>query len=692
MTLAAHAAGESTSTKHALLVGCSRYPHLNSWFELRGPVNDVVLFKKVLSERYRFPRGQISILAAHPEAKGSATRSNIEQEFKRLAKEVGHGDDVVILLCGHGSQQPDDDPENPNDIEPDGRDEIFLPEDVKGWDGTSRRVENAISDDELNAWLWPIAEKAATVWVILDACCSGTGIRGTGGEVARQIPVDELIPIEELRASDVRAGDQSVVSSDRLPSVFEVGARGVVATYAAQPHETTPERLMPYQGGDRIYHGLLSYTLCELLQNAQTPMTYRELVQAIHRSYVARGRTGPTPLIEGPAQDRVVLGMEEIPRRSQIVLTAPNEEPWSVNVGSLHGLTAGSILEVYPPAGSANAEQLLGHVVVVQAAVTKCEVKPTGFGKSDAVQSLPDGGRCRVTYIDFGDQRLHMMVDKNDVSRKSVRPEILTMLNQRVQQSINSDSPVAIVNDPAAAQWFLRWNSGGVRLVPADGATDHSDAPSAIYQEIPIDEHFGRKLQNRLARVARAQGLVRMASGISESTHGHSEGVQIDLFTRDGSPMNWESTGLNVRDGDQVLVRLHNAARHSMDVTLLYVDSDFGVSCLFPTLGEFNRLAAGESQSLKLVVNATTSGLEHMIAIGVRSRGQVVDFTALEQPSLERVARESQRGGAHRGVHSPLGQVLQSAMFGVGGQRGVNRRDLLDYSVRVQSWHIQRPQ
>ena len=52
---------------------------------------------------------------------------------------------------------------------------------------------------------------------------------------------------------------------------------------------------MPDKGIERRYYGLLSYTICEILQNARSRMTYRELAQAVHARYAAKGRRAPTP-------------------------------------------------------------------------------------------------------------------------------------------------------------------------------------------------------------------------------------------------------------------------------------------------------------------------------------------------------------------------------------------------------------
>ena len=147
--------------------------------QLEGPANDVVLMKSTLTNAFAVPPEHVVVLS---EADGKTkadllpTRANIVREFKRLAEVTQADDEVIILLGGHGSQQP----ENPNRKEPkiDGQDEIFLPRDVCKWNDTAGTVANAIVCSELGEWLSAIQEKGAFVWLVIDACHSGTMMSG----------------------------------------------------------------------------------------------------------------------------------------------------------------------------------------------------------------------------------------------------------------------------------------------------------------------------------------------------------------------------------------------------------------------------------------------------------------------------------------------------------------------------------
>ena len=183
--------------RRALLVGVTRYDHLPRAYHLQGPANDVQLMKRLLMERYEFSKVGIVCLSEDegvPERR--PIRANIEREFLRLAKQASEGDQVVVLLSGHGSRQPESIPPDPEYPEPDGIDEIFLPADVDVWKGFPQRVPRAIVDNELGTWLRAIAARRAYVWAIFDCCHSGTMTRGT--ELVRELPPGMLVPREEL--------------------------------------------------------------------------------------------------------------------------------------------------------------------------------------------------------------------------------------------------------------------------------------------------------------------------------------------------------------------------------------------------------------------------------------------------------------------------------------------------------------
>jgi len=529
--------------KHALLVGCTKYPNLGPGLQLRGPGNDVVLMRELLVRHFGFPDDEIVTLAEHEKNKENRPmRGNIQREFQRLARVVAPGDEVVVLLAGHGSQQPDMDPDNPDDLEPDGLDEIFLPCDVGEWDGRKGHVANAISDDEIRAWLTAIQRAGASVWVIVDACHSGTMVRGGEDEVPRQVLPGTLVPEEALAEARRRA--QSVAEQTRGGTapleVLDVPNQdgNIVALYAAQSTEPTVEKPLPPDADDAKPYGLLTYVVNQVLTQASSPLTYRELAQRVHQQYAIWGRTYPTPLLEGTQKDREVLGKTVWESRSRILLSRHDSGTLRINAGALVGMTRGSVLAVYPSAGRRDSERLLGHVRVTQTMALDSVVEPVAHGDMPAPDDLPDGARAVLVFSDYGPLRLCVAIARDpSTSDPAFAPQRKQLADMLEQLAAAPGTPVEVVDDPSRAQWLLEIDQGRLNLLPADGVVargaNSTEQPQTVaeYGRVPIDEKLAAWLHERLRRIARAQGLLATArTAASGEEHMVTIAVRTDVL------------------------------------------------------------------------------------------------------------------------------------------------------------------
>src|SRR5438128_9176942 len=87
--------------KRALLVGCTEYPNHPRLRRLSGPVNDVRMWERLLTDPkgLAFPRDNVKQLAGWPaETEKRPTYANIVKAFKELIDSVGADDQVFILL------------------------------------------------------------------------------------------------------------------------------------------------------------------------------------------------------------------------------------------------------------------------------------------------------------------------------------------------------------------------------------------------------------------------------------------------------------------------------------------------------------------------------------------------------------------------------------------------------------------
>jgi len=163
-------------TKRALLVGISDYGNPredpDKWANISG-ANDVAL----LSPLFKKQGFTVTTLVDK-----QATYAKITGALKKVVKEAKKGDIVYLHFSMHG--QPFEDL---NGDESDGWDEALIPVDaqmryVKGkYEG-----KNHLVDDELQNYCNQIRSKIGTtgaLFVVMDACHSGTASRGNGDHV-----------------------------------------------------------------------------------------------------------------------------------------------------------------------------------------------------------------------------------------------------------------------------------------------------------------------------------------------------------------------------------------------------------------------------------------------------------------------------------------------------------------------------
>jgi hypothetical protein len=703
--------GHAAPTCHALLVGVTKYPHLDEGLWLSGGANDVLLVEELLRVKFSFPRDRIVILS---EAEGSRnsrkapSRTNIERECRRLARLAREGDRVVVFLAGHGSLQPEK--AGARDPYPDGFDRIFLPRDVRAWQET-RGAVNAISGRELGEWLRPIPVKKASLWVVVDACHSGEMLRGAGERVRQADPEQALkIPRQAMERARKKAARPAARAAGR-PATFAprlAQLPGVALLYACQAHEVTVEqRCLPGAGQGRFY-GLLTCTLGRILSSTSVPLTYRELTLRIQNEYSVMDRTSPTPVIEGRGRDQIILGSEKLERLP--ITLSRRDDGLRINAGQMHGMTAGSVLAVYPPPGEKGT--LRGHVRITRLRLTSALVVPCVHGKAGvAAEKDLLGGRCEVVLADFGDQKLRVAVDRTGsragretgAARQQLQRELDRLARELQQLGKGDDSPIRFTADQRAADWLVRLVGGQAYLLRAaewEDSRAQGGVPAAAAQKAlrtivgPAVGGEGRPawLRNSLTRIARAQNLLKLTARPLDEAVPRSRlspaRAKVEMVRLDGrSDRDAQGPLPTFYAGESVEFRVTNTGRIPLDVTLLYVDSGFGIEALFP-LAENNRLRPGATLKVPPVdVKVRTTGREHVVLIAVKAEGlEPVDFVSLAQPTIkEALTRERTRGkDTGRGLGSPLGRLLLKGLYGSGRAiRGLAPREREQYFLHL---------
>ncbi|RVT82654.1 caspase family protein [Rhodobacteraceae bacterium CCMM004] len=619
---------------HALLIGASTYDNLDPRFWLKGPANDVTLVRDYLvgTPGLPFASERVQVLADGVDGAAPPTLETIRGAMADLADRVAPGDFVYLHFSGHGSQAPAADPGS----ELDGLDELFLPVDIGPWNDTVGTVENALVDDEIGRMLDALRAKGADVWVVFDSCHSGTATRAAPAEDVRlrQLPPEALgVSAEALIAAEV-AQPAPAGPTDRPPAPVELdpdSAGSLVAFFAAQTNEVTPEKNMPRGVAGRRPQGVFTYTLFETL--AERPgITYRQLAQEVLRKYSAENLARSTPLFEG-ALDGGVFGLTPGARVAQwpAVATATGLR---IPAGTLHGLAPGSeLVALASPADP--LEAALGRVTV------------TGGTAFDSVTTaLPDlpGG----VWLRRADAVIDFTLDVALPAGRSAPARRLLAAAQILRSEGLAGPRINFVAETAEADVRLAVlpessRPDAIWVLPSSGLID----PEALAETPSIstgdksDYQLADTLADTLSKMAKALNLLKIGGIGDAASLGVTAAIRAGRFDPETSEVVRDShqtveasaVPLLVPD-DVVGLRLENGGAEPVDFNILYVGADYSISFI-----DNGRLQPGSvlEEDFVLIVDGAF-GRDRMIVVLTPAAPQsaVEDLSFLEQPPLER--------------------------------------------------------
>lgn len=319
------------SARRALLIAVGQYAPATGWPALSSG-RDAELLQSVLL-REGFPEANIRVLRD-----SAATRAGIEQALHTLAAQVQPGDAVLIHYSGHGQQVADD-----NRDEADGYDEALVPYDSPmRFQAGQYEGERLLRDDALGQHVRALRQRlgpSGSILLLLDACHSGTGLRGDASWSVRGTdqPMADTKYQEAHRDLPV---DQNNLVEDDDP---EKAITPVVAFFAASAHEDNYETRD--ETGQRI--GSLTYAFCKALATAQPTSTYRGLFDQIKTAINSRA-TLQNPQAEGALDRRLLDGrIAGYPAHFE-VKTVMDARTVLLSAGLLSGLTEGTAVAFYP--------------------------------------------------------------------------------------------------------------------------------------------------------------------------------------------------------------------------------------------------------------------------------------------------------------------------------------------------------
>lgn len=661
-------------TYHALLVACTQYPSLPEKHWLTGPKNDAVLVRDFLMRSADpsvvFAPENIALLADEVEgATGKPTHEGIIGALDAIAAKVQRDDFVYLHLSGHGAQQP----QAKAGDETDGLDEIFLPADIGKWADRDKGVPNALVDDEIGKAIDAIRNKGAFVWAIFDCCHSGTATRAAEvtDEAERKVEfadlIDDSVKAEgekvyanaeaavATRGFDEEGNRKAAFSVAEQPTSAEPITRGkLVAFYAAQTIETTPEMPLPKGAADATRYGLFTYTIFSKL--AENPaITYRQLGQFVLQQYAADGRVRPTPLFEGELDARV-FGTDRTDYVMQWPITVSGATA-TIAGGRLHRLTPGSKLAVLA-SPLAPIDDATGYLEISSAKNFESSVKPIAFEGKPApkLADIPPNAYARITNLAV-DYQLQVALPKAAEASDPAVEMVASVLNE-LRETRDSGLNIALVEPGTIADVRLAvlpeegvaapskgpGSTPTVWFLPASGDIEQSDRnrPPRIIIHLDDRERLLKAMSKNLTTIFRATALSRLATA---DDYDPEVSLNFRIKRLDSESMETlESSQVpRVAPGDEMHVEVENRSDKYVDLNVLYVGSDYSIVHIVS-----ERLASGATLSEGLLAFTDTSfGMERMIAVLTEAppQSEKQDLSFLAQEGVPALTRSAGGGG-----------------------------------------------
>jgi hypothetical protein len=261
--------------KRALLVGIN---YKNTPYQLNGCINDVNNMAEFLKRSLGYENKNIVMLTDDTLVK--PTIANILKGFNLLINLLQSGDEVFFHYSGHGLRIPDY-----NRDEESGYDSAIAPIDF-----TSRGF---ISDDVIRTNLIQKVPRGAKLYVILDACHSGTGCD-------LRYKYDDSSYLQQ---------NASVLPATYVPSEwalkqttyeFKKYNKTVGEVYCisgCQDHETSADA---YIQNEKTFNGALTYILLSLIKsNDVRSLKWKHLLKDICCNEKVQGYTQRTAITSG---------------------------------------------------------------------------------------------------------------------------------------------------------------------------------------------------------------------------------------------------------------------------------------------------------------------------------------------------------------------------------------------------------
>ncbi|MFI5221827.1 MAG: caspase family protein [Bacteroidia bacterium] len=531
---------QTQQRKLALIIAIAEYPEETGWPSISCD-KDVSLVKPVYESQ-----GFTEMIMVKDK---EATREGIRKAFNKLIGECQKGDVVLIHYSGHGQQIFDD-----NGDEADGLDETLVcygapSEYYKGYTG-----EKHMRDDEFGQLIDEVRMKTGkngNVFVVVDACFSGTITRGIG-KVRGGKPA--IVP-PGFNFSFTSEKGSGILSKEPKTRGQSVSLAPMVVFSASSFNETNSETTD--DAGVGI--GSLSYAMAKSLSKCGKDFTYRSLFAHV-LSIMNEKVPQQTPMIEGD-EDYALFGGSYVRQQPYFTIKEINEGKIILNAGELMGVFEQTKVALYP-AGTINTENA--------APLAKGEIIRSGPYSSSVKLDKEIASIVAANYWVFITEpalkNIALKYRFEKISDQNAMQKIQTELSKSGIVKRNEKNPDILIDHRGNFYRIVRSSDGFI----IDSVKDN-------------DASFAGAISASLKLFAENKYLREMKTGFSNQVF-----LQLIPCDENGKVMNPEIRNgiISIRAGGHTRVKIKNTSSARLYFNIIDIQPDEKINPVFPKAQE----------------------------------------------------------------------------------------------------------
>ena len=259
--------------RYALLIGIN---YKNTPIQLQGCINDINNMRNFLQNSLGYTR----FITLTDDTPSKPTRKNILAAFNILLGSLKSGDEAFILYSGHGSRVADY-----NRDEVSGADSVIVPIDFQ--------ISGFISDDLIRINVAQRVKKGVKMYVVLDACHSGTAC-----DLRYKVDDSSTYTTPSLPTMHIPSEWTRIQTTYEFKNYKET--LGEVYSISGCQDEQTSEDA--YIESEQTFNGALTHILLSILKSSDLKLKtlkWNEFLEAICCNERIKGYTQRTSITSG---------------------------------------------------------------------------------------------------------------------------------------------------------------------------------------------------------------------------------------------------------------------------------------------------------------------------------------------------------------------------------------------------------